>query len=186
MGTKTTADENIDPEAIAPKAAAEEAVAAPEGSPAVVQIVALAEESEALPEAQTVDGPIAPAAEPVLEAKVEVTVDAAPPLATPSIRLEKKHPLAIRWMHWINFPVLATMIWSGLLIYWATRRSMAATRAQSIVPGLASGRSSGFSLNGSGAGIRSRFDFGSRDGTARLTTSRWGSGITSSSCGFSC
>ncbi|HEY5380664.1 MAG TPA: cytochrome b/b6 domain-containing protein [Acidobacteriaceae bacterium] len=35
-----------------------------------------------------------------------------------SIRLERKHPLAIRWMHWINFPVLFTMIWSGLLIYW--------------------------------------------------------------------
>ena len=34
-------------------------------------------------------------------------------------RLEKKHPLAIRWFHWINFPVLMTMIWSGLLIYWA-------------------------------------------------------------------
>ncbi|MEP7277269.1 MAG: cytochrome b/b6 domain-containing protein [Bacteroidota bacterium] len=33
--------------------------------------------------------------------------------------LEKKHPLAIRWFHWINFPVLAIMIWSGLLIYWA-------------------------------------------------------------------
>ena len=32
--------------------------------------------------------------------------------------LERKHPLAIRWMHWINFPVLFTMIWSGLLIYW--------------------------------------------------------------------
>ena len=30
-----------------------------------------------------------------------------------------KHPLAIRWMHWINFPVLFVMIWSGLLIYWA-------------------------------------------------------------------
>ena len=30
-----------------------------------------------------------------------------------------KHPLAIRWFHWINFPVLAIMIWSGLLIYWA-------------------------------------------------------------------
>jgi thiosulfate reductase cytochrome b subunit len=30
-----------------------------------------------------------------------------------------KHPLAIRWMHWINFPILFTMIWSGLLIYWA-------------------------------------------------------------------
>jgi len=34
-------------------------------------------------------------------------------------RLEQKHPLAIRWFHWINFPVLFLMIWSGLLIYWA-------------------------------------------------------------------
>ena len=34
-------------------------------------------------------------------------------------RLEKKHPLAIRWFHWINFPVLMLMIWSGILIYWA-------------------------------------------------------------------
>ncbi|MGB8510165.1 MAG: cytochrome b/b6 domain-containing protein [Pyrinomonadaceae bacterium] len=34
-------------------------------------------------------------------------------------RLEKKHPLAIRWFHWINFPLLGVMIWSGLLIYWA-------------------------------------------------------------------
>ena len=34
-------------------------------------------------------------------------------------RLEKKHPLAIRWFHWINFPVLSVMIWSGLSIYWA-------------------------------------------------------------------
>src|SRR5436309_588417 len=34
-------------------------------------------------------------------------------------RLEKKHPLAIRWFHWINVPVLAVMIWSGWLIYWA-------------------------------------------------------------------
>src|SRR5580698_6157575 len=41
----------------------------------------------------------------------------APPVS-PSIRLEKKHPLAIRWMHWVNFPVLFTIIWSGLLIYW--------------------------------------------------------------------
>ena len=32
--------------------------------------------------------------------------------------LERKHPLAIRWMHWLNFPILFTMIWSGLLIYW--------------------------------------------------------------------
>jgi len=35
------------------------------------------------------------------------------------MRLAKKHPLAIRWFHWINFPLLALMIWSGILIYWA-------------------------------------------------------------------
>lgn len=34
-------------------------------------------------------------------------------------RVVNKHPLAIRWFHWINFPVLSIMIWSGLLIYWA-------------------------------------------------------------------
>ena len=34
-------------------------------------------------------------------------------------KIIQKHPLAIRWFHWINFPVLAIMIWSGLLIYWA-------------------------------------------------------------------
>ncbi len=38
--------------------------------------------------------------------------------AGPTIRLELNHPRAIRWMHWINFPILFTMIWSGLLIYW--------------------------------------------------------------------
>jgi thiosulfate reductase cytochrome b subunit len=35
------------------------------------------------------------------------------------MKLEKKHPLAIRWFHWLNFPLLAAMIWSGTLIYWA-------------------------------------------------------------------
>lgn len=34
-------------------------------------------------------------------------------------KIIKKHPLAIRWFHWLNFPILAVMIWSGLLIYWA-------------------------------------------------------------------
>src|SRR4051812_36294850 len=38
---------------------------------------------------------------------------------TEGVVLEKKHPLAIRWFHWLNFPLLAVMIWSGLLIYWA-------------------------------------------------------------------
>lgn len=36
-----------------------------------------------------------------------------------SKRIIPKHPLAIRWLHWINFPVLGVMIWSGMLIYWA-------------------------------------------------------------------
>ena len=31
----------------------------------------------------------------------------------------KKHPLAIRWCHWVNFPVIAIMVFSGMLIYWA-------------------------------------------------------------------
>jgi thiosulfate reductase cytochrome b subunit len=35
-------------------------------------------------------------------------------------QLERKHPLAIRWFHWINFPLLALMIYSGALIYWAS------------------------------------------------------------------
>jgi len=34
----------------------------------------------------------------------------------------RKHLLAIRWFHWINFPILGIMIWSGLLIYWAYAR----------------------------------------------------------------
>lgn len=33
--------------------------------------------------------------------------------------IEKKHPFAIRWFHWLNFPILTIMIWSGILIYWA-------------------------------------------------------------------
>ncbi len=35
------------------------------------------------------------------------------------LEMKAKHPLAIRWCHWINFPILALMIWSGLWIYWA-------------------------------------------------------------------
>ena len=37
----------------------------------------------------------------------------------PRLEMRAKHPLAIRWCHWINFPLLAVMIWSGLWIYWA-------------------------------------------------------------------
>jgi len=56
--------------------------------------------------------------EPLQEQMEEM---AAPEIAVPEedrLVLERKHPLAIRWMHWVNFPVLFTMIWSGILIYW--------------------------------------------------------------------
>ncbi len=33
-------------------------------------------------------------------------------------KIVEKHSLAMRWFHWVNFPVLAIMIWSGMLIYW--------------------------------------------------------------------
>jgi thiosulfate reductase cytochrome b subunit len=33
--------------------------------------------------------------------------------------IKEKHPLVMRWTHWVNFPILAVMIWSGMLIYWA-------------------------------------------------------------------
>lgn len=40
-------------------------------------------------------------------------------MAGERITIRRKHALAIRWFHWVNFPVLFVMIWSGTLIYWA-------------------------------------------------------------------
>jgi thiosulfate reductase cytochrome b subunit len=34
-------------------------------------------------------------------------------------RLQYKHKLVTRWAHWISFPLLTIMIWSGILIYWS-------------------------------------------------------------------
>jgi thiosulfate reductase cytochrome b subunit len=34
--------------------------------------------------------------------------------------IKEKHSLLMRWTHWVNFPILTIMIWSGLLIYWAS------------------------------------------------------------------
>jgi thiosulfate reductase cytochrome b subunit len=33
--------------------------------------------------------------------------------------IRRKHLLGTLWFHWINFPLLFVMIWSGMLIYWA-------------------------------------------------------------------
>jgi thiosulfate reductase cytochrome b subunit len=102
-----------------PKPVLDDTLNAPEGAPATSQILALTEDAEASPPAAPED-----ADEPSVAKTVEAPIACEEPVGNelvapaPSIRLEKKHPLAIRWMHWINFPVLATMIWSGLLIYW--------------------------------------------------------------------
>ncbi len=39
--------------------------------------------------------------------------------STSQIPVIEKHPRAIRWCHWVNFPMITLMIWSGILIYWA-------------------------------------------------------------------
>lgn len=33
--------------------------------------------------------------------------------------LSEKHKFFTRWCHWVNFPLLTVMIFSGMLIYWA-------------------------------------------------------------------
>ncbi|WP_166727685.1 cytochrome b/b6 domain-containing protein [Mucilaginibacter gilvus] len=33
--------------------------------------------------------------------------------------IKEKHSLLMRWTHWVNFPILTIMIWSGMLIYWS-------------------------------------------------------------------
>jgi thiosulfate reductase cytochrome b subunit len=81
-----------------------------EGNPLEPRAQPLAKASDTLLEGDPVAFCAAPADTP--------TAAAETPLVSPRIRLDKKHPLAIRWMHWVNFPVLFTMIWSGLLIYW--------------------------------------------------------------------
>jgi thiosulfate reductase cytochrome b subunit len=95
-----------------------EPIAATNGSAVPAEIPRVRNESPA-----ATDAAPTPAGMPPLTSEPLAALDIAPANiprkpVVPRIRLEKKHPLAIRWMHWINFPVLFTMIWSGLLIYW--------------------------------------------------------------------
>src|SRR6266849_5594475 len=53
---------------------------------------------------------------------LKAAVNQARNVSTRTNRIKYKHSLAIRWMHWINFPLLVVMIYSGLLIYWADSR----------------------------------------------------------------
>ena len=32
-------------------------------------------------------------------------------------QIENKHPLTQRWMHWVNFPLMLILLWSGILLY---------------------------------------------------------------------
>lgn len=38
---------------------------------------------------------------------------------TTEVQVIEKHGLLTRWTHWVNFPLLTLMVWSGILIYWA-------------------------------------------------------------------
>jgi thiosulfate reductase cytochrome b subunit len=97
---------------IAKPAEQEEAKTAPQASPIVGKEHAMkevaADTAVAVPASVAVPAPAA----------VVIVTEGETRRPTATIRLEKKHPLAIRWMHWVNVPVLFTMIWSGLLIYW--------------------------------------------------------------------
>jgi thiosulfate reductase cytochrome b subunit len=42
-------------------------------------------------------------------------------LSQTSVSYIEKHSALRRWLHWLNFPILSLMIWSGILIYWANR-----------------------------------------------------------------
>ena len=45
--------------------------------------------------------------------------DAPAPAPEPTQKAVLRHRRGNRWMHWINFPLITIMIWSGLRIYWA-------------------------------------------------------------------
>ncbi len=37
-----------------------------------------------------------------------------------NVKVVRKHPVSLRWNHWINFPLMCIMIWSGLMISWSS------------------------------------------------------------------
>ena len=45
--------------------------------------------------------------------------DPAPLPPEPGGRAVLRHRRGSRWMHWVNFPLLVIMLWSGFRIYWA-------------------------------------------------------------------
>jgi len=47
--------------------------------------------------------------------------------------IKKKHPLLMRWTHWVNFPTIGVMVWSGMLIYWASDEYSIAFRGHTYI-----------------------------------------------------
>ncbi len=86
MNENKALEENVTPEAIVPEAAAEETVAAPEGAPAVVQMVALTEEAEALPAMPAVEAMAEPVITTQPEAEPAAGVEEAPAVGSGSGR----------------------------------------------------------------------------------------------------
>lgn len=54
-----------------------------------------------------------------MTATLEPEDTAAPPPEEPTAKAVLRHRRGSRWMHWINFPLLTIMLWSGFRIYWA-------------------------------------------------------------------
>ena len=48
---------------------------------------------------------------PASTTPLQVITDPAP------LQIENKHPLTLRWMHWVNFPLMLILLWSGILLY---------------------------------------------------------------------
>lgn len=59
------------------------------------------------------------------------------------IQIIEKHPRAIRWFHWVHFPLMMLMIWSGLLIYWANEAYITVPESWAKALGMASGLADG-------------------------------------------
>ena len=87
-------------------------------------------------------------------------------------RAVQKHPRAVRWMHWVNFPLLTVMTWSGLLIYWAYDPYRIGCGETTLVRFFPDGFYEALGLTRQlGQGLAFHFFFGSSPSTACCTCS---------------
>jgi thiosulfate reductase cytochrome b subunit len=64
--------------------------------------------------------------------KAQIAFELAKEKKLANIFVVEKHPLSLRWNHWINFPLLSVMVVSGLAIYWANDAYISAAWLESI------------------------------------------------------